>query len=236
MLNQKTGQKLTVGLTALTLTTLLSAASSAQTVIYDNTETLTTFRTDEANGIEYGDFAIFSGTDRTLEAFQFDYFLTLGNSGNESALVRVYALDGPTEQGVTLPSTLLYTSDPIEIASTRDPLGYSSRGFNPDELITLPNSVAWTVTFTGLEGTEGAGLLFASDSNGPGANPTFLDPQLGTQQHFTARRDANGSWTLLNTDGVEDNLSARFTAVPEPTTWALMLGGLAMFGLARRRK
>ena len=224
-----------VGLTALTLTTLLSAPSSAQTVIYDNSETLTTFVTDEGNGIEYGDFAIFSGTDRSLTTFQFDYFLSTGNSGNEFATVRFYALDGATEGGVTLPSTLLWTSDPIEVASNRTPVGYSQRQVG-DLSLTVPDSVAWTVTFTGLEATETAGLIFATDSNGPGANPTFLDPQLGTQQHFTARRDADGTWSLLNTDGVEDNLSVRFTAVPEPTTWALMLGGLAVFGLARRRK
>ena len=235
MLNKKTGQKLTVGLTALTLTTLLSAASSAQTVIYDNSETLTTFRTDEGNGIEYGDFAIFSGTDRTLTTFQFDYFLSTGNSGNEFATVRFYALDGPTEGGLTFPSSLLWTSDPVELSANRTAVGYSRRQIG-DLSLTLPDSIAWTVTFTGLEGTEGAGLLFATDSNGPGANPTFLDPDLGTQQHFTARRDADGTWSLLNTDGVEDNLSVRFTAVPEPTTWALMLGGLALFGLARRRK
>jgi hypothetical protein len=236
MLNKKTGQKLTVGLTALTLTTLLSAASSAQTVIYDNSETLTNFRTDEGNGVEYGDFAIFSGTDRNLSSFQFDYFLSSGNSGNEFATVRFYALDGPTEQGVALPSTLLWTSDTFEISSGRTAVGFGQRALNDLGFLTVPDSVAWTVTFTGLEGTEGAGLLFATDSNGPGANPTFLDSQFGTQQHFTARREANGSWTLLNTDGVEDNLSVRFTAVPEPTTWALMLGGLAVFGLARRRK
>ena len=235
MLNKKTGQKLTVGLTALTLTTLLSAASSAQSVIYDNTETLTTFRTDEANGIEYGDFAIFSGTDRTLTTFQFDYFLSTGNSGNEFAQVRFYALDGATEGGVTLPGTLLYESSTFEIASDRTGVGFGQRQIG-DLSLTVPDSVAWTVTFTGLEGAEGAGLIFATDSNGPGANPTFLDSQLGTQQHFTARRDADGTWSLHNTDGVEDNLSVRFTAVPEPTTMALMLGGLAVFGLARRRK
>ena len=229
MLNKKTGQKLTVGLTALTLTTLLSASSLAQTVIYDNSETLTNFRTDEPNGTAYGDFAIFSGTDRTLTTFQFDYFLSTGNSGNEMAQVNFYALNGTT------PGALLYTSSPFEITSNRTPIGFGQRQIG-DLSLTVPDSVAWTVTFTGLEGTEGAGLLFATDSNGPGANPTFLDPTLGTQQHFTARRETDGSWTLLNTDGVEDNLSVRFTAVPEPTTFALMLGGLAVFGLARRRK
>ena len=235
MLNKKTGQKLAVGLAALTLTSLLSAATSAQSVIYDNTETLTNFRTDEANGAEYGDFAIFSGTDRTLTTFQFDYFLSSGNSGNEMAVVNFYALDGATEQGTTLPSTLLYTSGPFEISSGRTAVGFGQRQIG-DLSLTVPDSIAWTVTFTGLEGAEGAGLIFATDSNGPGANPTFLDSSLGTQQHFTARREADGTWTLFNTDGVEDNLSARFTAVPEPTTWALMLGGLAVFGLARRRK
>jgi hypothetical protein len=229
MLNQKTGQKLTVGLTALTLTTLLSASSLAQTVIYDNTETITSFRTAEPNGTAYGDFAIFSGTARTLTTFQFDYFLSTGNSGNEMAQVHLYALNG------NVPGALLYSSSPFEITANRTAIGYGQRQIG-DLSLAVPDSLAWTVTFTGLEGAEGAGLLFATDSNGPGSNPTFLDPVLNTQQHFTVRRGTDGSWALLNTDGVEDNLSVRFTAVPEPTTWALMLGGLAMFGLARRRK
>ena len=81
---------------------------------------------------------------------------------------------------------------------------------------------------------EGAGLLFYSGAT-TGSDPTFLDPTLGSQQHFTVR-NVGGSWQLINHDGVVDNLGVRFTAVPEPSTFALMLGGLAMFGFLRRRK
>ncbi len=33
-----------------------------------------------------------------------------------------------------------------------------------------------------------------------------------------------------------DNLSTLSGAVPEPTTWAMMIGGLAMVGLQMRRR
>lgn len=233
MLKQKTGQKLAVCLTASALASLLSAATSAQTVIYDNSATYLGQRTDEPSGTPLGDYAIFAGTDRTLTGVSFEYFLSPTRSGNETAQFNLYALDGANVGGVNLPGTLLYSSDAFGIGT-----GTTAEGFgtaNISELsVALPNDVAWTVTFSGIDGGEGAGLLFYSGAT-TGSDPTFLDPGLGSQQHFTVR-NVGGSWELLNHDGVVDNLGIQFTAVPEPSTFALMLGGLAMFGFLRRRK
>lgn len=233
MLNSKTGLKTAICLTASLLASLLSGSSSAA-IIYDNSEILLFDRTDQGS-VEHGDVINFAGTDRILTTIEFEYFVTPGGSGNEMAQLFLYALDGPiAAQGTSLPGSLLYSSVPFSLT------GGTAAGYGTAEIrdlaVVIPDSVAWTVSFTGLEGAEAAGLLFySSGQEQVGSNPMFLDPDLGSQQHYTIRRDG-ATWELLNHDGVTDNLGARFTAVPEPTTWALMLGGLATIGLLRRRK
>ncbi|MGZ8920373.1 MAG: PEPxxWA-CTERM sorting domain-containing protein, partial [Limisphaerales bacterium] len=108
--------------------------------------------------------------------------------------------------------------------------GYGSAEITGIPLIPLPESVAWTVTFGGLTGVQEAGLLFYNSATGVGTNP------LNAGAHYTVLRETDGTWSLLDHPGVVDNLAAQFTAVPEPTTWALMIGGLAVLGFARRRK
>ena len=236
MLNSKTGLKAAVCLTA----SVLVGTSASAAIIYDNTESYLGQSTGQGNG-EIGDVAVFAGTDRILTDFQFEYFLTPTAGGNETARVFLRAMDGPLVDGTALPGTLLYDSGSFTLART-------STGFGTVNVtgigITLPDSIAWTVSFGGLDAgpqpgeadDERAGLLFYTDSAPIGSNPTFFDPVARSQQHYTIRPGADGGWELLNHPGVTDNLGARFTAVPEPTTWALLLGGLATLGFIRRRK
>jgi hypothetical protein len=224
MLNVKTGLNTAV---CLATCSLLSSAVSAA-IIYDNSETFEGFRTDEGV-VEHGDVVGFAGTERTLTTVQFEYFLTPTRSGNETAVFSLYSVNNGTISG-----TPFYQSSAFDIAAGTTAAGYGQRQIS-NLALTVPDSVAWTVTFGGLEGAEAAGLLFYTSANGVGTNPTFLDPQSGTQQQYTVRH-ANGTWSILMHDDAGDNLAARFTAVPEPTTWALMLGGLAVMGLIRRKK
>lgn len=225
MLNKKTGLKTVVCLTA----SVLLGASSYGAIIYDNTEAWTGQVTGEGN-TEIGDVVTFGGTDRILTDFQFEYFLTDNASGNETARVFLYSL----EAGF-LPDAVLYDSGTFTL--DRTPTGFGTVNIN-NLLVNVPNSVAWTVAFGGLDtaGGEGGGLLFYIDSDNPGTNPRFFDATTGAQEHYTVRRGVDGGWELLNHPGVVDNLGARFTAVPEPTTWAMLLGGLATLGFFRRRK
>jgi hypothetical protein len=225
MLNVKTGLNTAVCLAACSL--LSSAASAA--IIYDNSETFEGVRTAEGT-LEHGDVIGFAGTERTLTTIQFEYFLTPTRSGNETAIFSLYSVNN----GV-ISSAPLYQSSAFDIAAGTTAAGYGQRQIG-NLALTVPDSVAWTVTFGGLEAGEDAGLLFYTSANGVGTNPTFLDPQSGTQQQYTVRHEANGSWSILMHDDAGDNFGARFTAVPEPTTWALMLGGLAVMGLIRRKK
>ena len=236
MLNTTFGLKTAVCLTA----SVLLGASTYGAIIYDNTADFNLGVTAEGNGVEHGDVVIFAGTDRLLTTFQFEYFLGTNPGGtlegNEMAQIFLRAMDGPDSGvGTALPGTLLYSSTAFNIGA-----GYHT--VNADQLnIQVGDSLAWTVSFTGIEADENAGLLFTTDSTPVGTNPTILDPAFGNQQHFSIRRAADGTWDVLNHGAPgganpPDNFASRFTAIPEPGTWAIMLGGLAALGLMRRRK
>ncbi len=240
MLNTTIGLKKAVCLAA----SVLLGASASAAIIYDNTETFTGRITGEESGTEIGDVVVFGGTDRILTDFQFEYFVGgpggTAASGNEMAQVFLRAMDGPSNgAGGNLPGTILWQSGQFSLESGYHQIDIT--GLN----VTVPNSVAWTVVFTGIDNgnpdvttdDELAGLLFYLDSNTEGGvNPTFFDSVSNQQEPYTIRRGTDGGWELLNHPNVVDNLGARFTAVPEPTTWALLLGGLATIGLLRRRK
>jgi hypothetical protein len=227
--SKKTAQfmrKTKIGLSVaacLAATVAVAPAAFGQTIIYDNTANFLGQRTSPQNA-ELGDIVTFSsgstGT-RLLSQFQFEYFMTAGTSGNETAQIFIRSVT----DGIN-PGDVIFQTGPFSLES-----GFHSvtaAGANT----ALPETVAWTVLFSGFEGSEEAGLLFNNSSGTDlvGSNPTFN----GTQ--FTIMRNADGSFAILDTPGIADNLSARFTAVPEPSAFALLLGGLAGFGLLRRRK
>jgi len=83
-----------------------------------------------------------------------------------------------------------------------------------------------------IEAAHAAGLLvhtwtFRNDASGYG----FADPQAEMQYYFGLGVD--GVFTDFADTGVAALAAA---AVPEPQTWALMLGGIALLGSLRRRR
>jgi hypothetical protein len=174
-----------------------------------------------AGTTEIGDEITFGGSLRNLTDLQYNFNITPGS--NPSAQLFLRSLDGPLFNGNASPGSVLYTGDIVSLGSGADAFGYGSVTVNGIDGRVLPDTVAWSVVFTGVNAGERAGLLY------------YNPPEVGSStDDFWAR--VNGTWQLLDTPGVVDNFAFAAYAVPEPTTWAIMLGGLGLLGFLRRRK
>ena len=195
-------------------------ASVSAATVYDNTGGLGTppDRTPITGDAEIGDRAIFAGTDRTLTDWSFEYWVTPGSTISGQAFL--YSLDG-----LGNPGTLLYSSAVVpNLAVGTDVNGYGSffnEGFTPFD---VPDSVAWTVAFSGVDAGEEYGLLFTGT------------PEIGDSGDFYFVR-TGALWAIADTPAMEDSFSAQFNAVPEPSTWALLAGGIGLLSFwSYRRK
>lgn len=229
MQKTKTGFKAAA---CLAVSALLGTTASAQSIIYDNTTGSLGQRTGEGNA-EIGDAVQFAGTDRTVTQVSFEYFVTPNAGGNETAQFFLYSYPASSQ----FPTTLLYSS-PVFNLVPATPTGFGTATIS-GIAVDVPDRIAWTVSFSGLDLThptnpEDAGLLFYTPPS-VGTSPTF-DPADGSGQHDFFLRHNTGGWQILDTPNLVDNLNIRFTAVPEPGTIALIVGGLATMGFMRRRK
>jgi hypothetical protein len=218
-------QKTIAGLAASVLLSFAaSAAVPTNPAIYynaDGNHYLGTVRAleDTPGATEIGDQVTFAGTLRDITDLQYNYFLSGNASGNETAQLFLRALDGPTFNGFASPGSTLYTGDIVNLV----PSNQGSVTVNGITGFTMPDTVAWSVVFGGIEAGESVGLLY------------YDPPNTGTSDDdFWAR--IGGSWQLLDQPGIKDNFGFAAYAVPEPGTWALMLGGLGLLGFLRRRK
>jgi len=215
----------------LAVSAILGGTASAQTIIYDNSSGFSGQYTGEGNA-EIGDAVTFAGTARTVTQVSFEYFVSPASTpttevfGNETAQFFLYTLNGNAT-----PASLLYSSPTFNLVpGTAN--GYGTATIS-GIAVNVPDQIAWSVAFNGVEGNEQAGLLFYNPPS-VGSSPTF-DTGNGIQQDFFLRHNVSG-WQVLDTPNVVDNLNVRFTAVPEPGTLALIAGGLVTMGLIRRRK
>ena len=101
--------------------------------------------------------------------FQFDFTGTGSPNGNEKADLRFYAMNGPTidanlpsSAGYPSPGTLLFDSGPFSIGpfTTGTTAIFNQAALNGG--VVVPWDFTWTVTFTGLTGSENAGLALYS--------------------------------------------------------------------------
>lgn len=216
-------------------------------VLYQNNTTQTgNILTGFVNGQQIGE-EIWLGvlTPEYLTNFSFEYYSPDASwSGTVSADVRFYMNDGTPTNGFYTPNTPFYDSGniafPNPLASTGGltnslvadfalsdllfpPIGGS--GLDPN--MALPTNFTFTVTFSGLTGTESVGL------------PIFQPPTVGAN-FGDYWYDASGNWELL-TNSVPVAFGAVFngspTPTPEPTVLGLAaLGGAALALFARRRQ
>ena len=226
----RTTSKLVKALAVLSaLLPLCTWGQQTSSIVYDNSTT-DLGKTYGVNGTEFGDEITLAGTDRNVNEFQFQYFLSGNASGNETADLRFYANDGPTvsrtlPDGSTIqvptPGTLLYDSGSFSL----------SKGFQVADAtglnVTVPNNFTWTVTLNGVDSNESAGLLLYDP---PTVGSSFAD--------FWQKN--NGSWNtyLFDNGATPANFAARVSAVPEPATiaYALLAGAswLGYLGFKRR--
>jgi len=215
----------------LAVSALLGGTASAQTaIIYDNTSSSLGQRTGEGNA-EIGDVVQFAGSVRKVTQISFEYFVSPGASGNELAQFFMYSVGNNG-----LPGSLIYSSPTFNLVPAT-PAGFGTATISGIS-VDVPDKIAWSVAISGLDANaatpESAGLLFYNPPS-VGSSPTF-DPGDGVQHDFFLRHNVSG-WQVLDTPGgLVDNLNVRFTAVPEPSTIALVVGGLVTMGLIRRRK
>ena len=200
------------------ITSFATVASAG--IVYDNSTTYLGSFTDLGN-VEAGDEINITSTARTMTDFSFEYYLSPGSSGNETAELFIRARDG---SGGLTPGTVLYDSGTIPLTGLQTAQGFGTISATGTSVALPANgNLVWTVKFSGIDAGEHAGLLYY---NPPTVGSSFDDYWLN-----------NGSgFQLVDSSGIVDNFAARVTAVPEPSTIALILAGAGALGAARLRR
>jgi hypothetical protein len=206
------------------LSALLPFCSSGlASIVYDNSLNDLQRIVPGTNGVEYGDEITLSGTDRIVNDFQFEYYLSGNANHNETLQLLLHKNDGPliprtlpggTTVNVASPGTVLYTSPLLSLQT-----GYQIAEASLFEAV-VPDTFTWTVSFGGIDAGEVVGLRVYGD---PTIGESFND--------FWSKN--NGTWNtyLLEGGAVPANFAARVSAIPEPTTLAFaLLAGLGWVG------
>lgn len=176
-------------------------------------------------GAEYGDEIVLQGWERVISGFSFEY---AANYGKASGLTfRIYDQDGPSIGGSASPGTVLYET----VLDIQNGGGVVSIDFgsDPNNLANLiPGRLTYTVLFDGLLPGNTAGLI------APGGSPVV---GLSANDFWEKTGPGANDWALKTfTAGPSANFVATVTAVPEPSTVAMMVAGAGMVLVALRRK
>ncbi|MBM3823537.1 MAG: PEP-CTERM sorting domain-containing protein [Verrucomicrobia bacterium] len=205
---------------AIAATTAAWTAANAQgqlEIVYNNSSV--PLNASYGSALEFGDQVSLQGLNRDLYRFEFEYNASLAPAASKQGLVRMYANDGPGGA----PGTLLFETDPFALPTGQGTLDFSQIGG-----VKLPNQLTWTLATAGLSGSEKFEVQL------------FSPPSIGKSADDFWQKNAFGGWTLTVLSSAAGsapaNFSARITAVPEPTTMAFVLGGLALMGVAGYRR
>jgi len=213
----------------LALVAFLPLAVSAETV-YDNSVNDPQIRF-ETGTARVGDEINLGGSQRMLDTFSYEIYYTNGASlWSQSPTIQVtlYANDGPDFNSEPTPGTVLWASPTdgglLGGYTARSIIMYSQSDFGSS--ILLPETFTWAVEFGNLTAGDEIGLDIYDPPVVGGSAPDYWI-------------NTGGGWELKMhpTDPASNpfNFAAVFTAVPEPTTFALLLlGGLGLAACRRR--
>ena len=173
--------------------------SASAEIIYDNSTNFTESFNDSL--LETGDEVLLAGSDRLVTSFAFEYFAEFAPSGDETARLRFYRMDGAAGQNeFETPGTLLYDSGAFSISS-----GYHSVDVTELSVLLPSDRFTWSVQFSGLAATESAGLLF------------YDPPTVGSSDDYFWENE-NGAWLAVASDGTGNNFAAQVIATNAATT------------------
>lgn len=184
--------------TVLIAGALLGNSTHAE-IIYDNSSNYEGQMNDTR--LESGDEVVLAGTSRLVTDFAFEYFAEFTVTGDETARLRFYNMDGdPGENPFAAPGSLLYDSGAFTIAS-----GFKTVNVADLSVLIPGNKFAWTVEFSGITDTETAGLLF------------YNPPTVGGSDAYFWQRE-NGAWLAVASDGTGNNFAAQVNAIEATAT------------------
>ena len=172
---------------------------------------------------EYGDEVILAGTARVLTGISFEY---AANYASTAGLTfRLYDQTGPLISGSASPGVTIYekTMDILNGGAT------VNINFGLDWSNVLPDRLTYTVQFTGLIPGNTAGLI------APGGIPVV---GLSGEDFWEKTGPGANDWALkaFGPGSPTENFVTTITAVPEPSTVAMMVAGAGLVLVALRRK
>lgn len=194
--------------------------------VYDNTANNLNTRLG-AGTVEIADEIILGGTERSLSAFSFQYYLLSPTPGGETLRLRFYQQNGVSGQ----PGSLLFDSGffsvPATSGSSVEITDFSTGATLPFTSL-LPDQFTWSVTFNGVGAGESAGVnLFGP----PTVGNSIVDYWENNGAAWINKRVDFGFLPNPGTD-----FAATVQAVPEPSVIALVvIGGAAVVWRRSRR-
>jgi hypothetical protein len=171
----------------------LFATALEGAIVYDNTSNFEQLFNDSR--LESGDEVTLAGTARVITEFAFEYYAEFATTGDETAKVRFYRMDGaPGENPFNTPGTLLYESSAFGIES-----GYRTVRISELALWIPGDTFMFSVEFRGVTAEESVGLLY------------YDPPTVGTSGSYFWEKE-NGAWSAVASVDAGNNFSARVTA------------------------
>lgn len=196
-------------------------ASAQSVVVYDNSTGDSGVQYTAASGVTYGNQVVLSGTERTISEFIFQYWGTGLNAG-ATAEVTFYANNGTTDAAGynPKPSTVLFDSGTFHISNGTNIVTFSEASL--DGGVVVPDTFTWAVTFNYSVGSAGLSV--------------FNGHSVGNTLNGIWYLNNSSGWELRLGDGTGTSFAAQISAVPEPSTFALLgMGAFAFWKFYRRQ-